>query len=59
MATAKKLIAKSPVVSDKVRHYGNDPFVLKKNRKAKAFLEKYGFPKEFTSGSSQKNRGKI
>jgi hypothetical protein len=56
MATARKLISKSVIVTDKVKDYGNDPFVLKKNKEAKALLEKYGFPKELSSASSQKNR---
>jgi hypothetical protein len=55
MPTARKLTSKSAIVSDKVKDYGNDPFVVKKNRQAKALLEKYGFPKELSSGASQRN----
>lgn len=57
MATGKKLVSKSITVTDKVKDYGNDPFVIKKNKQAKALLEKYGFPKELSSGSSRENRG--
>lgn len=35
-------------VSSQVKNYGNDPFVIKKMKESKAFLEKYGFPKELT-----------
>ena len=48
MAIKKKLISKSATISDKVKDYGNDPFVIRKNREAKAFLEKHGFPKELS-----------
>lgn len=34
------------IISDKVRDYGNDPFVLKKAEQSREFLEKHGFPKE-------------
>ncbi len=37
----------SIVISDKVRSYANDPFVIRKAQKSKEFLEKNGFPKEF------------
>ena len=30
----------------KVKDYGNDPVFVKKAAESKAFLEKYGFPKE-------------
>ncbi|WP_262710547.1 hypothetical protein [Dinghuibacter silviterrae] len=30
----------------KAKGYGNDPFFVKKAEDSKAFLEKYGFPKE-------------
>jgi hypothetical protein len=45
--TKKKIKSKiSPIVSDRVKDYGNDPYFLKKARQSKATLEKYGFPKE-------------
>ena len=34
------------IISDKVKDYGNDPFVIKKNKQSKEFLEKHGFPQE-------------
>jgi hypothetical protein len=34
------------IISDKVRDYGNDPFIIKKAKQSKEFLEKHGFPKE-------------
>lgn len=43
---AKKKKRKSVVGSDKVKSYGNDPFVIKKAKDSKIFLEKHGFPKE-------------
>lgn len=33
-------------ISHKVKDYGNDPFIVKKSKQSKEFLEKYGFPKE-------------
>ena len=33
-------------ISSKVKDYVNDPFFTKKADESKAFLEKYGFPKE-------------
>lgn len=56
MASARKLTSKPVIITDKVKDYGNDPFVVKKNRAAKALLEKYGFPEEFNSDSSKTNR---
>ncbi len=35
-------------VTGKVKDYGNDPFVVKKVKESKAYLEKYGFPRELT-----------
>lgn len=35
-------------VNSQVKNYGNDPFVVKKVKESKTFLEKYGFPKELT-----------
>lgn len=32
--------------SKDVKSYSNDPFVIKKGKESKAFLDKYGFPKE-------------
>lgn len=34
------------IISNDVRDYGNDPFILKKARESKEFLEKHGFPEE-------------
>jgi len=36
-------------VSHKVKDYGNDPFVLRKTKQSKEFLEKHGFPKELVN----------
>ena len=33
-------------ISHKVKDYGNDPFILKKVKESKEFLEKHGFPEE-------------
>ncbi len=33
-------------VSEKVRDYSNDPYVVKKAKESKAFLDQHGFPKE-------------
>lgn len=44
----KRVIKSSVQVSDQVKNYGNEPFVLKKVRESKTFLEKHGFPKELT-----------
>ena len=43
-----KLVNKSSkiVISNKVKDYGNDPFVVKKGKESKKFLEKNGFPEE-------------
>lgn len=47
MVTETKMKTKAGVtVSKKVRSYANDPFVVKKAKESKAFLEKHGFPKE-------------
>ena len=35
------------IISNDVRDYGNDPFVLKKAKESKEFLEKHGFPEDF------------
>lgn len=35
---------KRAVISNKVRDYGNDPFVIKKADASQKFLEKHGFP---------------
>lgn len=43
--SSRKNNAKS-IISKEVKDYGNDPFVLKKARESKEFLEKHGFPKE-------------
>ncbi len=45
----KKRIGNKPVgftISNEVKDHGNDPFFIKKNKKAKAFIQKNGFPKE-------------
>ena len=33
----------------KVKEYGNDPFFVQKAKESKAFLEKYGFPKQLVT----------
>ena len=33
-------------VNKNMKSYENDPFVIKKNKESKAFLEKHGFPEE-------------
>ena len=33
-------------ISNDVKDYGNDPFFIKKNKKAKSFIQKNGFPSE-------------
>ena len=33
-------------ISKHVKSYSNDPFVIQKGKESKAFLDKYGFPKE-------------
>jgi hypothetical protein len=43
-STPKKI--GNAIISDKVKDYGNDPFVIKKAKQSKEFLEKHGFPKE-------------
>ena len=43
-----------PLVSNKVKDYGNDPFFVKKAKESKTFLEKHGFPKELLTLSSMK-----
>lgn len=39
--------AAKPVVSRKVKDYGNEPYFVKKADAAKEVLDKYGFPKGF------------
>ena len=34
------------VISNDVRSYCNDPYVIKKGEESKKFLEKHGFPAE-------------
>jgi hypothetical protein len=50
LSEVKKKQAKNKSVkikgASKVKDYGNDPFFVKKAAESKAFLEKYGFPKE-------------
>ncbi|MEI9917662.1 MAG: hypothetical protein WDO14_02545 [Bacteroidota bacterium] len=48
MPTRKKLPSKSVTDSHKVRDYSNDPFVLEKGRRMKAFIDKNGLPEAFT-----------
>jgi hypothetical protein len=33
-------------ISNEVKDHGNDPYFVKKNKQAKAFIKKHGFPKE-------------
>ncbi len=37
------------IITDKVKGYGNDPFVIKKTNESKQFLEQHGFPNELSS----------
>ncbi len=50
METAsKKTITKKyskGIISEKVKDYSHDPFVIKKGKTSEAFLNKHGFPKE-------------
>ncbi len=48
MPTRKKLTSQSITVVDDMRDYGSSPFVIEKNRKLKAFLDKHGLPEEYT-----------
>jgi len=32
--------------ADKLKDYGNEPYLLRKRTSLKSFLEKHGFPKE-------------
>jgi hypothetical protein len=57
MATTKKPESTSVTISDKVKSYADEPFVIEKNKKAKEFMEKHGFPKELVS-ASHKSRAK-
>ena len=45
-----------PLVSNKVKDYGNDPFFVQKTKESKTFLEKHGFPKELLVHVSQKRK---
>jgi hypothetical protein len=48
-AETKKQANKKPVgftISNEVKDHGNDPYFIKKNKKAKAFIQKHGFPNE-------------
>jgi len=54
----KKISAKKAIkvkVTNKVKSYAEDPFVLKKNAESRKFLKKHGFPKELLAKS--KNGG--
>ncbi len=46
--SAKQSNGNSPKakISKDVKSYTNDPFVIQKGKESKAFLDKYGFPKE-------------
>jgi hypothetical protein len=33
-------------ISKEVKSYSSDPFVIQKGKESKAFLDKFGFPKE-------------
>jgi hypothetical protein len=45
MKQAVKKTTKATINKD-IKSYENDPFVIKKNKESKAFLEKHGFPEE-------------
>lgn len=38
-------------INKELKSYENDPFVIKKNKESKAFLEKHGFPEELLEKS--------
>lgn len=42
-----KPIYKPGIVSDEVKDFSNDPFIIKKNEMAKKTVDRVGFPKEF------------
>ncbi len=37
------------IINKNMKSYENDPFVIKKNKESKAFLEKHGFPEELVN----------
>ena len=42
-----KPVYRPGVVSNDVENLSNDPFVIKKNEKAKKMVDRFGLPKEF------------
>ena len=42
-----KSVHKPGIVSNEVRDFSNDPFIIKKNEKAKKMVDRFGFPEEF------------
>jgi hypothetical protein len=42
-----KPVYKPDIISDEVKDFSNDPFVIKKNEMAKKTVGRVGFPKEF------------
>jgi hypothetical protein len=47
----KKTATVKGVVSSDVKDYGKDPFFIKKAEASKKVIEKYGLPKQFSTGS--------
>ena len=45
MKQVVKKTTKATINKD-IKSYENDPFVIKKNKESKAFLEKHGFPED-------------
>jgi len=42
-----KTVYKPGVISDEVKDFSNDPFIIKKNEMAKKTVDRVGFPEEF------------
>jgi hypothetical protein len=42
-----KPVYKTGIISDEVRDFSNDLFIIKKNKMAKKTVDRVGFPKEF------------
>jgi hypothetical protein len=42
-----KPVYKPGIVSNEVKDFSNDPFIIKKNEKAKEMVDRFGFPEEF------------
>lgn len=42
-----KLVYKTGIIGGEIKDFSNDPFIIKKNEKAKKTVDRVGFPKEF------------